>query len=238
MPSQHLAGNHLLDALPTQTRDSLLARSVEPVHLGLGQLLYRSGETASTVHFPTNTVLSLVTLLQDGTAIEVTTIGREGTSATPVFLGSQVKSNTRCICQIAGDAIAVPSDLFRRVVETSPALRDLMNSYIAALLVNVGQGVACSRLHTTDQRCARWLLMTQDRVGRDTFHLTHEFLGFMLGTRRASVTQSLGRLRQANLIHSHRGDIHIIDRTRLLQQSCECYTVITDAMTQVTRTRP
>lgn len=237
MPSQRFSGNRLLDALPARTRDSLLARSGEPLHLARGELLYRAGDHIPTVYFPTSAVLSLVTLLRDGTAIEITTIGKEGTSATPVFLGSEVRSNARCICQVAGDAIAVPSDHLRREVETSPGLRDLMNGYVAALLVLVGQHVACSRLHTTDQRCARWLLMTHDRVGRDEFELTHEFLGFMLGTRRASVTQALGRLSKANLLRSHRGNIHIIDREGLLERSCECYEIVTKAMDEVIGTR-
>lgn len=233
MPTQGHCGNQLIDALPVRQRDSLLARA-ESIDLELKKILYRADEPIRTVYFPTGTVLSVVAHLRDGTAIEIKTLGREGTNASPIFLGMDARSGAECICQVAGTALAIRSDDFRREVEGSPALRDLMNRYVAALLVYVGQGVACSRLHSSTQRCARWLLMTADRVGRDEFHLTHEFLGFMIGSRRATVTQALAKLSQANLVRSHRGDIQIIDRNGLHRLACECYDVILKAMTEVT----
>jgi CRP-like cAMP-binding protein len=232
VPNRELSGNQLLDALPPRQRDCVLARA-EPVHLDMGQLQFRQAEPISTVHFPTTAVLSLITLLRDGTAIEVSTIGNEGTTAAPVFLGPGVMSNAQCICQIVGDAIAIRAEDFQRAVENSPALQDIMKRYVAALLTQVGQAVACSRLHNTTQRCARWLLMTHDRVTSDEFHLTHEFLSFMLGSRRASVTEVLGSLNKANVVSSHRGDIRIVDRRGLHRLSCECYDVITEAMNAV-----
>lgn len=232
MPSQDRTGNHLLDALPARERDSLLARA-DSVHLDHGQLQFGQGNRISTVHFPTSAVLSLVTLLRDGTGIEVSTIGNEGTTAAPVHLGTNVMSNAQCICQVEGHAIALRADDFRQAARDSPQLSHILNRYIAALLAQIGQGVACSSRHTTTQRCARWLLMTHDRVGGNEFHLTHEFLGFMLGTRRASVTEALSELKEANVLRSHRGHIHIIDRNGLHRLSCECYDVISDALNAV-----
>jgi CRP-like cAMP-binding protein len=227
-------GNKLIDALSPRVRQSLL-RHAERAHLDRGKLCFRQDEPITHVQFPTTAVLSLVTRLRDGTAIEVSTIGYEGTTAVPVFLGTPAMSNAECICQIAGEGILLRSDDFKAEVDASAALRDLLNRYVAALLTQVGQTVACSRLHNVTQRCARWLLMTHDRVDSDTFHLTHEFLGVMLGVRRASVSEALAPLRKDGTIRSTRGDIEIVDRRGLEKLTCECYSVMNDAMDDVCR---
>jgi CRP-like cAMP-binding protein len=227
-------GNKLIDALPPRVRQSLLRRA-ERRHLDRGKLCFRQDEPITHVQFPTTAVLSLVTRLRDGTAIEVSTIGCEGTTAVPVFLGTGAMSNAECLCQIAGEGISLRSNDFKAEVDSSAELRDLLNRYVAALLTQVGQTVACSRLHNVTQRSARWLLMTHDRVGSDSFHLTHELLGLMLGVRRASVSEALAPLKRDGTIRSGRGDIEIVDRGRLEKLTCECYSVMNDAMDDVYR---
>jgi CRP-like cAMP-binding protein len=225
MPSCSSTGSQLLDRLPAAERASLMAR-LQRVTLPVHQVLFRQAQPLTDVHFPINGVLSLVTRLKDGAAIEVTTIGNQGTTGVPVLLGTGLSANADCVSQVVGEHLVMPADAFQRELAASPAFRDIMNRYVAVLLVQVGQAVACNRLHSTAQRSARWLLMTHDRVGADSFHLTHEFLGFMLGVRRASVTVALAGLKKARLIASNRGQIQILDRAGLEGAACECYAIM------------
>lgn len=225
-------GNRLLDALPGSVRLDVLDQA-QLVRLSLRQLLFRQDEPIERVYFPTTAVLSLVTLLQDGSMIELAVIGNEGMTGTPVLLGADAMANAHCICQIVGEAVSMPTASFRHQLDEHPDLREVCNRYIGVLLTELSQGVACSRMHTTTQRCARWLLMTHDRVRADRFHLTHEFLGFMLGSRRASVSESLSRLSTDGLISSRHGDINILDRFGLEREACECYDVIRKAVASV-----
>jgi CRP-like cAMP-binding protein len=226
------SGNNLLDLLNPSTRRGLLSEA-ELKTLPVGEILFRQGEPIEWVHFPVTAVLSLVTRLRDGTTIESSTLGSEGTTAVPVFLGVGSIANAMCIAQVAGDAWRISSASLRRHADGSAALRDLLSRYTHALLVQVGQAVACSRLHPTVQRCARWLLMTQDRVGSSDFHLTQEFLAYMLGVRRVSVTDAVAPLRRAGVIAYHRGEISIKDREALEHQACECYEVMRGAFRAV-----
>ncbi|HEX9775308.1 MAG TPA: Crp/Fnr family transcriptional regulator [Actinomycetota bacterium] len=225
MSTAPISGNRLLDQLPEAERTAML-RGMKRVSIPIGETLFRQGRPVRHVHFPINGVLSLVTRLSDGSAIEVTTIGNEGTTAASVFLGAATSAPAECVAQIVGDHLVMPADDFRDAVGPTSALHQVMNHYLAVLLVQVGQAVACNRLHNTKQRSARWLLMIHDRVGSDRFFLTHEFLGFMLGIRRASVSDAMATLRKAGLVGSVRGHIEIRDRAALEATACECYTVM------------
>lgn len=225
-------GNLIINTLPPRDRRALLAQ-LEPVSFSVHHMVFRRGKPIPRVYFPVTGVLSLVTTLRDGSTIEVSMIGREGTSGVPVFLGASGSANASCFSQVPGTALRMSRQDFSRAVERSPALRRVLLRYTSALLVQVGQAVACNRLHSTMQRCARWLLMTHDRVESDEFPLTHEFLSVMLGTRRASVTQAAGALQKAGLIRYRRGQMSILDRRGLERASCECYRVFHRAFQDV-----
>lgn len=225
MTGNSVTGNHLLDALPSEDRERVVGKAIL-VEMPLGTVAFERGQQISHVHFPIRGVLSLITTTQDGSTIEVSTLGNEGTTGVPVFLGSRRGLNVRCISQVEGQAFRIGAGDFRNECKISDPLRVLMGRYTDALLTQVGQAVACSRLHPTSQRCARWLLMTHDRAGTDKFFLTQEFLAYMLGVRRASVTNSLGPLRKAGLISYSRGHVEILDHAGLKDAACECYEVM------------
>lgn len=230
-------GNRLLDALPSEDRQWIVDRATL-TDMPLGTIAFERGEEIPYVHFPTRGVLSLITATRDGSTIEVSTLGNEGTTGVPAFLGSRQEVNVRCISQVEGQALRIGVGDFQDQCEHSQPLRVLMGRYTVALLTQVGQAVACSRLHSTSERCARWLLMTHDRAGTDTFFLTQEFLAYMLGVRRASVTNSLGPLRKAGMVSYSRGHVEILDRAALKEAACECYDVMRLAFEQVLEEQP
>jgi CRP-like cAMP-binding protein len=224
--------NRLLDAVPAEDRD-LLLEGADHVSLPRGEILFRQGKTIQKVHFPATAVLSLVTTLADGATIEMSTIGNEGTTAAPVYLGATSMANATCLCQIPGEALSVDAQAFRAVVDRSEQLRSVMDRYVLALLIQVGQAVACNALHSMIERAARWLLTSHDRVRADEFSLTQEFLSYMLGVRRASVSVAARTLQQAGLIRYQHGKITIVDRAGLEEAACECYFVMRSALEEV-----
>ncbi len=167
----------------------------------------------------------MVTTMEDGSTVEVVTVGNEGIVGLPVFLGTG-SMPMEVFIQIDGDAVTLPAHLFRDASSNGGALRPLLDRYTQALLSRIAQSGACNRLHPIDQRCARWLLMSHDRVPGDDFSLTQEFLSQMLGVRRASVTTAATILQRAGYIRYRRGRIRIADREGLESASCECYRVI------------
>jgi len=174
--------------------------------------------------FPTDCVLSVVSEMADGEAIEVGTVGREGTSAIPLLMGGTTTAND-CYCQVPGRAIRLPIAHFHHLRTTDTAFRVLLDHFLQAYVSFLGQLTACNRLHNTEERCARWLLLTQDRVGTNRIPLTHEYLAMMIGSRRSGVSLALGALRQAGYIDYMQGAITITDRAGLLRTSCQCYVV-------------
>jgi CRP-like cAMP-binding protein len=221
--------NRLLDAVPEKEVSRLL-HGAERVSLPRGEVLSRQGEPIVRVHFPLTAVLSLVTTLTDGSTIEISTIGNEGTTAVPVYLGGDSMSNATCLCQIPGESLIMDTESFRAAARQSEPLRSVMDRYVLALLTQVGQAVACNALHTTIERAARWLLTSHDRVRADEFSLTQEFLSYMLGVRRASVTVAARTLQAAGLIRYQHGKITIVDRAGLEEAACECYFVMRSAL--------
>ena len=221
--------NRILDAISGEERSRLL-RGVERVSHPRGETLSRQGESVQKVYFPITAVLSLVTTLNDGSTIEISTIGNEGTTGVPVFLGGESIANATCLCQIPGESLSLDSEILRAAFRESDQLRSVMGRYVLALLVQVGQSVACNALHPTIERAARWLLTSHDRVRADEFSLTQEFLSYMLGVRRASVTVAARTLQAAGLIDYHRGTIEILDRPGLEEAACECYAVTRSAI--------
>ncbi len=165
-----------------------------------------------------------MTPLEDGSIVEVATIGNEGPSA--CRSSSAARLAVRAICQVRGAGLMVPAGAFLAELARNASLRDVYDRYVPALFGQIAQAAACNRLHTNEERLSRWLLMSHDRVGVDEFSITHEFLGQMLGSRRATVTLSAGILQAAGLIRYHRGRLTIVDREGLEEVACECYAAI------------
>jgi CRP-like cAMP-binding protein len=223
-PAQVHERNRLLRALPAEAYERLLPH-LEPINLATGQELWRADEPIHAVYFPRTCVTSLLTPLADERAVESATVGWEGLVGVPVVLGAPT-THTEALAQIAGAAARVDAGHFRAWLAAADGASALLLRYAQVLLEQTAQSVACNRKHAMEERCARWLLATRDRVGGDSFVLTHEFLAAMLGVRRASVTVAAGILQQAGLIEYRRGRVTILDAERLEEASCECYRVV------------
>jgi len=215
--------NTLLSALPGDEYDRL-SENLETVALATGQVLYEPDEPISHVYFPETAVLSLLAMDDSGSAAEVGTIGNEGTSGLPVFHGME-STPQQCLSQVPGEARRLPGTVFSTQIHQLPALQALLHRYAHCFFNDVAQSVACNQLHSIEQRCARWLLMTHDRVVGNEFTLTQEFLSYMLGTRRASVSVVAKRLQQQKFIRYSRGSIKVTDRDGLENSACACYRI-------------
>jgi CRP-like cAMP-binding protein len=177
------------------------------------------------VYFPEDGVISIVGLMEDGSAVETATVGNEGMVGVPVFLGAMQMAG-QGFAQVPGSAWRLPAGALREEVRRGGALSRLLGRYTQALFTLVAQSSACNRKHTVEQRCARWLLMTHDRVAGDNFELTQLFLSQMLGVRRATVTEAAGELQARGLIEYTRGRMAIVDRAGLEAAACPCYGII------------
>jgi CRP-like cAMP-binding protein len=189
-------------------------------------ILYEPNKPIEHVYFVTHGVVSLVKKLDTGETIEIATVGPEGMIGTTLALGSETTDN-RAIVQVPGEALCMKASTFKRVLKEAPNLHRLLLRYALALLNQIAQSAACNRVHSVDERCARWLLMTHDRVKEDTFSLTQEFLAQMLGVHRPTVSIAASMLQKAGLIRYVRGTIEITDRKGLEKASCGCYRSIT-----------
>jgi CRP-like cAMP-binding protein len=226
-PSWGPRANRLLAALPAA--DYLALRSaLEPVTLPVRQVLYEPGDPITHVYLPTTAVVSLMILGEAGTSVETARVGSDGVVGLPIALGLDHDTN-RAICEIAGGAWRLGAGAFRAALARGEALTQVTQRYTQLLLVQMGQGAACNRLHTMYARCARWLLETHDRVDGDTFPVTQDFLSAMFCVRRATVTVTAGTLQEAGMIRYRRGHVTIVDRVGLEAAACECYRVVAEA---------
>jgi len=216
--------NRLLTKLPRPELEKI-SPDLEPFELPLRKVLHEPGEEIAHVYFVTRGVVSMVNEPDNGDIVEFATIGPEGIVGFPVLLGASSMPST-AIVQIPGEALRIRTADFRRGLERLPTLQPLLLRYTMALLNQVAQVTSCNRLHEVQERCARWLLQTHDRVDSDSFPLTQEFLAQMLGVHRPTVTVAAGMLHKAGLIDYTRGSITIIDRKGLEAASCSCYRVI------------
>ena len=215
--------NRLLTLLREEDRERL-RRHLEPVVLEYRRPLYDAYEPIEFVHFIESGVGSLVLTMANGQAAEVGTIGNEGFVGLPVLLGDD-RAPTSVYIQVPGVGLRMKAEMFREELERSGPMRATMLRYAHALFNQVAQSAACAALHSLEQRCCRWMLMTRDRMQSDEFLLTQEFLAMMLGVRRAGVTVAASGLQRAGLIRYKRGNVTIIDRRGLEHRSCECYGV-------------
>src|ERR687886_1741416 len=224
LSSDRPSANRLLAAVPRAEYRRLLPY-LEPVSLALRQNLYAAHTPMPYVWFIERGVVSVFRVTQEGTLIEIAMIGHEGMVGLPVFLGSE-STPSQALVQIPGTGLRMPTTAFRREVPPGSPLHDLLHRYTQTLINQMAQGMVCNRMHSIAQRCARWLLLTHDRVDADQFPLTQQFLAHMLGVRRASVTTVASTLQKAGLIRYSRGVITILDRPGLEAAACECYRII------------
>jgi CRP-like cAMP-binding protein len=213
--------NRLLAALPRKDYLRLLGK-LEPVNLAFGEILYQPGDTIQHVYFPGISLVSLLTMVDERLALEVGVVGCEGMVGLPIALGFSV-SPVRALVQGAGMAMRMHSTHFLRELRQSLALQRALYRFTHTLMAQVAQTAACNRFHVVEERLARWLLMTRDRVQSSDFQLTQEFLSHMLGVRRVGVTKAAGRLQRRKLIEYSRGNIRIVDPAGLEAVSCSCY---------------
>jgi CRP-like cAMP-binding protein len=218
-----LLQNAVLASLGERERTAVRADG-ELVEFKLRQSVYQPEAPINAAYFPIDCVLSVVTRMEDGSMIEVGTIGREGTTAIPLIMGANTTANDS-FCQVDGRAWKIPAQSFIALLEGSRDFRRAMNRYLQAYVNMLGQMAGCNGLHSVLERCARWLLMTQDRVTRPDFPMTHEFLAAMLGSRRSSVTVGAATLQGAGYIRYAHGQMTILDRAGLEATACECYKV-------------
>jgi CRP-like cAMP-binding protein len=222
-PRANLPQNHLLALLPNDELDVLFG-ALEPVMLDFREIVYDVSVPIEHVYFPQGGVVSIIGVMTDGAAVEVATVGNEGMVGLPVFLGANQVLG-QAFSQIPGPALRLRASAFRKAATTGK-LHELMQLYTQALFTQISQSAACNRLHLTEERFARWMLMSQDRVGTDSFPLTHEFLSQMLGVRRATVSEIAAQAQKDGLIEYRRGEMKILDRDGLEKTTCECYAII------------
>ncbi len=222
---EHVAPqNRLLSAL-SPADYKRLAPHMETVHLELKHVAFKPNEPIEYAYFPLTGIASMLTIMKGGKAVEVATVGNEGMVGLPLFLGVNT-TPSQVFTQVPGDSIRIKAGMFQKEVGRQSGFAKMMQLYTQALMVQISQGMACNGIHSIEQRTARWLLMTHDRVAAQKFPLSQEFLGQMLGVRRAGVSEVASKLQKAGLIRYNRGVIEIMNRSGLEKASCECYGVI------------
>jgi CRP-like cAMP-binding protein len=208
----------------TSEEFAAISDQLETVNLTVRQTLYEDGSSVRDVYFPIDCVISVVTTMNDGSAIETATVGYEGMCGAQVALGTQEMFG-RWFCQIPGRAYKMSVADFLRAYEGDERWRLAVGRYLQAVIDVLSQSVACNRLHLVSERCARWLLMSADRVHSPDFPLTHEALATMLGVRRAGVSVAAAALQASGYLSYRRGRFHMINPDGLASAACECYTV-------------
>jgi len=218
--------NRLLLGAPAEEY-ARLRPYLEPVTVAPLEVIAEIGETVQHVHFPETGIISLLSRAADGTLVENGTVGHEGMTGIALLLGVDWTPGV-LLGEVSGLSWRVDAATFRRLLPSLPGLEALARRYILYFLAQVAQSLACNSLHPIEQRCARWLLMSHDRVGRDTFDLTHEVLAQMLAVRRAGVSGAANALRRRGLIEYTRGRVTVTDRAGLEAAACECYGIVRD----------
>ena len=217
-------GNKILLSIP-DNEYTLIRPHLEFLSMPHHLTLYESGRPLEFVHFPNAGMVSLVIATEDGKTVEVGEVGREGFAGIQAAVGIN-KNQVREIVQIAGDGFRVKIGALQSVLQSAPELQRILTRYAVVQGMQFAQTAACNRLHNIEQRLARWLLITQDRVDSATLAITHDFLATMLGTDRPSVSLAAGVLQDKRIIEYKRGAVHILSRTKLEGCTCECYGVI------------
>lgn len=232
-----MARPNLLLAATAPRLLAALEKDLQHVEFELRQVLHERGREITHVYFPTDGIVSVVNEPEPGEIVEIATIGREGMVGVPVVLGGAAMPSTAFV-QVPGEGFRMPSRVLAQTLRQDEGFRDLLLRYALALLNQVAHSASCNRLHEVQERCARWLLQTHDRVSSDSFPLTQEFLGQMLGVHRPTVSVAAGMLQKAGLIEYARGVITIVDRKGLEAASCHCYKLITQEYDRLLNDKP
>ncbi len=222
-----IAENHLISLLPARNRSRLLAMS-ESVQLVLGTVLCEPTEPTRYVYFPTDSFISLVTGVDGEPGLEVGMVGREGMLGAQLALGVGA-TPLHALVQGGGTSRRIEAAPFRRELALNKPLVRILSRYLYVLMAQLATSAACTRYHSVGPRLARWLLMSQDRAHSDSFHLTHEFLAYMMGVRRVGITGAASDLQRRGLIRYHRGEITVLGRAGLESAACGCYAADRDA---------
>jgi CRP-like cAMP-binding protein len=217
-----IRANNLLATLVNNSGCEELQAHLELVPLPVGKVLYESGGAMRYVYFPTTSIVSMLYIMNDGTSDEIATVGSEGFVGIQLFLGCETIPS-RALVRSAGSAFRLEAGLLQRRFSQSSAVQHLLLRYMQSLLAQISQTAACNRHHSIHQRLCRWILSSLDRLPSSELQTTHESIGEMLNVRRESITQELGELKGAGLIHCQRGRITVVNRVKLEARACECY---------------
>lgn len=223
--------NRLLAVLPEEEY-LRIAPHLEPVTLPLGKVVYESGGLLDWVYFPTDAIVSLLYVMEDGASAEIAVVGNEGLVGIALFMGGLTMPN-RAVVQSAGQAYRLKGNVLNQEFNRSGEFQHLLLRYTLALLTQMGQTAVCNRHHTVDQQLCRWLLLSLDRLPSNELSMTQELIANMLGVRREGVTEAAGKLQKAGLIHYSRGRITVLDRPGLEARVCECYKVVKDEFSRL-----
>lgn len=216
--------NHLLAALPQEVKDRLFSH-LELVAMPLGQVMYESGDAMRHVYFPTDSIVSLLYVMESGASAEISVVGNEGLIGISLFMGGE-STPSRAIVQSAGHAYRLLGQRLKDEFNRHGELLVLMLRYTQSLITQMAQTAVCNRHHSIDQQLCRWMLLSLDRLPGNRLTMTQELIANMLGVRREGVTDAAGKLQKLGVIEYNRGQITVLDRPRLEQLSCECYAVV------------
>lgn len=218
--------NHLLAALTAQERGRWFA-DLERVEMPLGWMLSEANETMTHIYFPTTAIVSLLYVMDTGSAAEIAVVGNEGAVGISLFMGGG-SATSRAVVQSAGHGYRLPAHALKAEFDRGGPVMHLLLRYTQALIAQMSQTAVCNRLHAIDQQLCRWLLLSLDRLHGDELVLTHELIGNTHGVRREGISEAANKLRQSNVIRYARGRITVLDRPGLEARTCECYAVVKD----------
>lgn len=224
MPDSAPQTNRLLMALPPADYKKIMP-DLKPVRLKVPEVLYEASATIEHVYFPQSSMISMLTITEPGTTLEIGMVGREGMVGVPVLLGIP-RTPYRAIVQIPDGAFTMKANALRERLTQLPSLQNLLLRYAHAFLIQISQSAVCNRFHTTEQRLCRWLLAARDSTTSISLPFTQEFLSHMMGGPRTGVTMVVGALESAGLIRHRRGQINLLDLRGLEERACECYKVV------------
>ena len=216
--------NQILDALSPAARERLLPH-LQVEALPLGMVLYESGDTLRHIYFPTDSIVSLLYVMEDGASAEIAVVGNDGAIGVALFMGGETTTN-RAIVQSAGSAYRLTGSRLKQEFERHGEMLHILLRYTQALITQMAQTAVCNRHHSVDQQLCRWLLLSLDRLSSNQLAMTQELIANMLGVRREGVTEAAGKLQKLGAIEYIRGHITVLDRPKLEQLSCECYAVV------------
>jgi CRP-like cAMP-binding protein len=219
--------NLLLSALPAEVRDRLSARA-HTIQLKRGDILHLPGQDIKHLHFPLDCLISVTITMQEARTAEAGIVGSREMVGLNAFMGGRETNQTEYVCQSPGSAVRMAAEPFLQEFNTNKDVRDVMLRFTQAYIAQLSQNAACNRLHSLEQRMARWILECRDRLQKDDLSTTHEFIAEMIGVRRAGVSEAAHELHQLGLIHYGRGSLTVADAEGLQKKSCECFAVIRD----------